>query len=78
MKDLPEEPKDKEKAIYVIVAEEDSLRLMRMASHTKILPRPVQTVLDVTDSRGLIQLGPLLEWDGTQKWTTASGVMDTF
>lgn len=74
---MPVEPRDNEKK-QVVITEEDDNRLVHVVRRTEIPPKSERFVLVETDERGLVQLGPLLEWDSTHAWKKASGIIHAF
>lgn len=49
---------------------------MLMAKQTVVSPRLEGIVLVATGAKGLVRLGPLLEWEITQAWTITKGSID--
>lgn len=76
--DIPEKFKDRHKALYATVKEEDSPHLERDARETKIPTRPEGVILVVTAARGLVQIGLQLKSNKTQACTSFSGIIGTF
>lgn len=73
---LPEEHKDMDKAKDLLITEEEALWQARASRKTKNQLRSEDFVSIVTDARVLVQIGPLLEWDSSEAWTTGSGIID--
>lgn len=66
IKDMTEEPKDKNKEQDIATTEENSWRLVRVARQTKILSGLEGVVLIAANSRGLVEIGRLLTRDNFQ------------
>lgn len=64
--DLPEEPKDKDKIQDFMVTELDIPGIVHVSRQTKVPKESEGTFLVATDSKELIQTGPLLEGDSTE------------
>lgn len=71
IKDLSSEHEDKDDSAQgmLLTKEEHAPRLVSVVRQKKIPPRSEGVALVATNTKGLVQVGPLLEWESTQAWT---------
>lgn len=67
--------KDDRAKVVVMTKEEKDTRMVQVARQAKIPPRLERAEFVVTDAKGLVLVGPLLEWDSTEAWTIVMGII---